>query len=247
MITKDELKEYAKIRKLNLGQAEKDYFQNVLLFVLYQNYGRGLIFKGGTALSKCFGLGRFSEDLDFTCEESFDIKKIEDSFKRFRVEFETETKNYKDGLKIIFRIKGPLYIGIRHSMCNFIIDLSFRENVILKPEIKTIGRFLEEIPAFDVFVMQEKEIMAEKVRAVMTRKKARDVYDIWFLINNGVGFDLEFINKKLGYYGQKWDFKMFKNKLEEKKTIWNTELNSLVSNTPDFELVKSNILKFIKI
>jgi len=31
--------------------------------------------------------------------------------------------------------------------------------------------------------MEEKEILAEKVRAVYQREKARDVYDIWYLLN----------------------------------------------------------------
>lgn len=31
MITKEELESYARIRNFNLGQAEKDYFQNILL------------------------------------------------------------------------------------------------------------------------------------------------------------------------------------------------------------------------
>ena len=146
MITKEELREYAKRLSLNLGQAEKDYFQNIILFILYQNYGKGIVFKGGTALKKCFGLNRFSEDLDFTCLNKPDIKKIEDGLKRFKIEFEIESESYEDGLKIILRIKGPLYVGIRQSLCKFIIDFSFREDVILKPEIKTIGRFLEDLP-----------------------------------------------------------------------------------------------------
>ena len=39
MIGKEELREYARLRGLNLGQAEKDYFQNIILFILYQLYG----------------------------------------------------------------------------------------------------------------------------------------------------------------------------------------------------------------
>lgn len=245
-ITKEELKEYAKIRGFkNLGHAEKDYFQNLILFILYQNYGKNLIFKGGTALNKCFGLDRFSEDLDFTCHDKVNIKKLEDGLKRFKIDFEIETKEYENGLKVILRLKGPLYIGISGSMCKFIVDLSFRENVILKPEIKTIGRFLEEIPSFDVLVMQEKEILAEKMRAIMTRTKARDIYDLWFLLKKGVDFDKNIVEKKLQYYGEKWDFKEFSKKFSMKKTIWETELKPTVANLPDFTEIKKDILSEI--
>ncbi len=243
MITKNDLQGYAKLFNLNLGQAEKDYFQGIILFILYHEYGRNLIFKGGTALKKCYGLGRFSEDLDFTCLSKIDVKKLENGLKRFNIEFEIEKKEYENGLKIILRIKGPLYIGIRPSLCKFIIDFSFRENVILKPEIKSIGRFLEEIPLFDVYVMQEKEILAEKVRAILTRGKARDVYDLWFLLEKDIKFDKKLIEEKLKYYKQKWDFREFEKKLKVKKAVWETELKPSVTVVPDFKKVKKIILE----
>lgn len=243
MITRAELREYAKLSALNLGQAEKDFFQSIILFILYQEYGKSMVFKGGTALKKCHGLDRFSEDLDFTCVDKVDVKKLENGLKRFNLESEMEMKGYKGGLKVILRIKGPLYIGVRPSLCKFIIDFSFRENVILKPEIRTIGRFLKEIPMFDVFVMQESEILAEKIRAIMTRIKARDIYDLWFLLEKGVKFDEKLARKKLNYYRQEWNHKDFVKKLNMKTEIWETELRPLIKNMPDFKKVRRFILQ----
>jgi len=246
MITKEELTEYSKVTSLqNLGQAEKDYFQNIILFVLYQNYGKDIVFKGGTALKKAYGLDRFSEDLDFTCSKHIDNKKLEDGMKRFKIEFETEKEEHENGLKITFRIRGPLYVGIRQSLCKFIVDFSFREKVELRPEIKTIGRFLEEIPSFDVVVMQEKEILAEKVRAIYTRTKARDVYDLRFLLVKGIEFDENLTEKKLKYYNKTWNFKKFSEKIDLKKSIWTTELKPLIKNVPEFESVKKYIIENI--
>lgn len=243
MITKEELKEYAKMKGIkNLGYAEKDYFQIIILFILYQNYGTTLVFKGGTALNKCFGLDRYSEDLDFTSQDKIDIKKLEYGLKRFKIDFEIETKEYENELKIILRIKGPLYIGIKNSMCKLVIDISFIDKVILKPEIKTIGRFLEEIPTFDLFVMQEKEILAEKIRAILTRTNAKDIYDLWFLLKKGIEFDISLVKEKLKYYKKNWDFKEFSSKIKNKKTIWETELKPTVNNIPNFNKVKNYIL-----
>jgi predicted nucleotidyltransferase component of viral defense system len=244
MITKNELMDYSKMRGIkNLGQAEKDYFQIIVLFIMSQNYGKEMVFKGGTALSKCFGLNRFSEDLDFTCHERIDTRKLEEGLKRFRIDYEMEKKEYENGLKITTRLIGPLYIGIRNSMCKFIIDFSYRENVLLKPETKTVGRFLEEIPSFDVLVMNEREILAEKIRAIMTRTKARDVYDLWFLIERGVSFDTDLIAEKLKYYNEKWSAKKFAMHLNMKKEIWKTELEPLIDTVPSFSVVKKIILK----
>jgi len=247
MITKEELKEYAKVVSLNLGQAEKDYFQNILLFIIYQDYGKDIVFKGGTALKKCFGLNRFSEDLDFTCLDRIDIKKVEDGLKRFRVEFELESEGYENGLKIILRIKGPLYVGIRQSLCKVIIDFSFRETVILKPEIKTIGRFLEEVPSFDVFVMQEREILAEKIRAMLTRTKARDAYDLWFLARKGVKIDKEIVNEKLKYYNMVFDEKELIDCIKKSESVWKEELGPLVGFVPDFKSSFNEIKESLKL
>lgn len=246
MISRKELENYARLRGMNnIGNTEKDYFQNILLFILSQNYGNNLIFKGGTALSKCFGLDRFSEDLDFTCEEKINIQTFEEELKRFKIEFDIEKKEFGENLSLIVRINGPLYNGNKNSRCKVILDLSLREKVLLKPEIKTIGRFLEEIPSFDVLVMQEKEIFAEKIRAIMTREKARDVYDLWYLVEKGILFDKKLADEKLKYYSKSFNKKEFIAKLSEKKSIWDSELKLLVKKVPDFAQVKKNVLSVL--
>jgi predicted nucleotidyltransferase component of viral defense system len=245
MITKLELEKYARVRGIkNLGHAEVDYFQNILLFILYKNFGKNLVFKGGTALSKCYGLLRFSEDLDFTAEKEINDKIIWEELKRFMIEFTSEKKNYENGIKYIIKINGPLFIGTKNSLCRIIIDISLREKVVLKPEIKSIGRFMEEMPIFDVLVMDKKEIFSEKIRAIMTRNKARDVYDLSFLAKEKEEnyFDISLINEKLKYYNKKWSEKEFISSLNEKKNIWLTELTPLLDNTPEFKSAKKEIL-----
>jgi predicted nucleotidyltransferase component of viral defense system len=247
MITRDELEEYSKMRGIkNIGHAEKDYFQNILLFIVYQKVGRDIIFKGGTALSKCYGMDRFSEDLDFSSENKRDISFIYESLNRFKAEYEKEEKNFERSKSVILRIKGPLYNGNKNSFCKLILDFSFREKNSEKPIIKTIGRFLEEIPQFDVYVMAEKEIFAEKARAIMTRNKARDVYDFWFLVKNNIEFDKDLADKKLKYYNKKFNLKSLLNSIKEKRLIWNSELSGLIQNIPDFKHVFKEIREYIK-
>lgn len=247
MITRKELEEYARLRGMkNLGQAETDYFQNILLFVIYQNFGSEIVFKGGTALSKCYGLNRFSEDLDFTCKKDFDFKTIEEGIKRFKIDFKIEEEIFERSKSYIIRVNGPLYIGNKNSACKLILDFSFREDVIIKPVIKSIGRFLEEIPSFDVYVMAEEEISAEKIRAVLTRNKARDVYDLYFLVGRGLKLNKELVDKKLEYYKKTFDKKEFIKAIKDKKEIWKSELSGLIENVPDFNEVSSKVLEALK-
>ena len=247
MITRRELEEYSKLRGMkNIGQAEIDYFQTILLFIIYQNFGNEIIFKGGTALSKCFGLNRFSEDLDFVCKREFDFKIIEEGLKRFKIDFKIEKEIFERSKSYVLRINGPLFNGTKNSLCKLILDFSFREEVIVKPLIKTIGRFLEEIPSFDVYVMSREEIFAEKIRAILTRNKSRDVYDLYFLLESGIKFDTDLVNKKLDYYKIKFNKKDFIKAIKNKKEIWKSELSGLIGNVPAFNGVLNKIVGELK-
>lgn len=242
MISKEELKEIGKRRNYNLGQAEKDYFQDIILFILYQEFGKELVFKGGTALSKCYGLDRFSQDLDFTLYSKKDLKPILTSgLERFFIPFELKERKYEDGKKIILRIEGPLYIGNRGSLCRIELDISLREKVFLDPKRKRIGRFLPEIPSFTVIVMSNEEILAEKVRSILTRDIARDVYDIKFLLDMDTEINPILIGEKLQYYEMEFDLNSFYKALKRKRDIWSKELKPVVKEVPPFQEVFGKI------
>jgi len=106
---------------------------------------------------------------------------------------------------------------------------------------------MQEIPEFQIYVMQEKEILAEKIRAILTRDKARDVYDLWFLLRRGVEFDLNLIEEKLKYYNEEWNKTKFLKKLFEKEKILEIELTSIIKKVPKFREVLNTIKKMLKI
>ncbi|MEI8364463.1 MAG: nucleotidyl transferase AbiEii/AbiGii toxin family protein [archaeon] len=246
MITKEELKEYYKHSLFNIGQAEKDYMQNIVLFCIYRIYANELIFKGGTALSKCYGLDRFSEDLDFTSKVHFDTNKLKSKLKAFQIEFELEEKEFQEKTtKITLRIYGPLYNGTRNSLCKIILDISYRDNLLVSPEIvKIISQ--REIPSFDVYVMNKEEILTEKLRAIIMRDKARDVYDLWYLLKAKTNININLVDNKFLFFKEKFDIKVFKNRLLDKQSIWDSELSGLISNVPNFKDVCNEIIEQFK-
>ncbi|MFH1425444.1 MAG: nucleotidyl transferase AbiEii/AbiGii toxin family protein [archaeon] len=242
MISKEKLKEYAKYKNYNLGQAEKDYFQELILFILYQEFGKELVFKGGTALTKCYGFDRFSEDLDFTASKEGNFEEIVSrGLKRYYLDFNVESDKGVDSLKVVYRIRGPLYINQPNSACKIILDISVREKVLLEVDVRKIGLQIEEIPVFDVIVMCEREIFAEKVRAIITRNKARDLYDLFYLIKKGVKIDIGLVNRKLDYYSMKFNLTNFRKSVNSKEVIWDKELKYLVDSYPDFNVVKKEV------
>jgi len=242
MITKQELIEYSKRRNINLGQSEVDYFQHIILFILYTKLDSQLIFKGGTALQKCYNLERFSEDLDFNTNKEQDIKTvIESGLKDFFIEHETEINEHPKGRNFIFRIRGPLYNGNRNSLCKILIDLSSRESTKLPPKTITIAKTINEIPSFQVIAMDQEEILAEKIRAILTRDKARDIYDLSYLLDQGISQNKKLINEKLEFDKIEFSKNKLIKEIEKKKHLWEFEMKPLLNNFVEFEEIFDNI------
>src|SRR3989344_2851123 len=220
MLTHNELEDIARLKKLSLANTEKDYLQDLMLFSLYSNVGKELVFKGGTALYKIYKLNRFSEDLDFTLDYKIDIKKISSRIISDLILLNIkgkikEIKEFSDEINVRFLLNGPLYKGSKEAQCFIPLNISKREHTVLEPKKESVISLYKEIPNFEVFVMPEEEILAEKIRAIFQRQKPRDIYDLWFLLMKKNTHPVEaIINKKLDLYNIKLNFKEFKDRIE---------------------------------
>lgn len=251
MITRKELEKYKIITGLNLGQIERDYLQHLTLMFLFKLSDNHLVFKGGTALQKVYGLNRFSEDLDFTvCEEKSVVnlmKKVCSNLALSGYESSFEiVKNFPICKNVRLKVKGPLYNGKENSIFYLLLEISYREKVVLDPISVEIKPVYQDISSYIIRAMDEKEILAEKIRTIFTRNASRDVFDLNFLLNKNVPLDLKLINQKLKYYNLVFNFKNFKKCLDDKESSWKTELATLVPSLPDFKKVKEEILLKIK-
>ena len=252
MIELEELEKISKIKNLSIKSAEKDYLLEIVLYIISKYAGRKLAFKGGTALYKLYSLNRFSEDLDFTLIDfKLDLNKllknIIDSLKDININAKVkEVDEYHNQKNIKLELKGPLYKGNVNELSVISINLSLKERIVLDVESEKIFPYYKEIVSFDVFVVNLNEIFAEKIRAILTRDKARDVYDLWFLLKKNVKFDLSVVNKKLKIYAKKYNKEELINKIEEKNKMWNLDLkNLMLGEIPNFQNVKKEILKFL--
>ena len=117
MYSLDEMRTYAK--RLGFREAymaEKDYLQELLLRALFSEIPEnGLVFRGGTALAKIYGSGRFSDDLDFVMnglKESKLLRKVENAIRSINDLYETTfigPETYKDMIGYEIKIAGPLF------------------------------------------------------------------------------------------------------------------------------------------
>lgn len=246
MLTARDLALIAERKRLSLRHAEKDYLLELLLFAL-SDVRRELVFKGGTALYKFYNLNRFSEDLDFdVVNKRLAVGRLTTRVLR-HLEFVgmgrtlLETSSYGKETNIRFTVRGPLYDGSKPSMSRVSMNLSRRE----RPQAMH-DRFLAtsypDIPSFEVSVLDEREIAAEKVRCILTREKPRDVYDLWYFSKRGVQLDLLLIQRKLKIYELRYDQAAFCKKINEKRLMWSRDLGGLVIGTlPSFQAVSAEL------
>jgi len=246
MITKSELVKIAEIKHLSLRNAETDYLLELVLYAI-SDFRRSLVFKGGTALYKYYNLNRFSEDLDFDIiGKRFNadslIKKITRNLEltgmRRTIYEKTEHGNETN---IRFSVRGPLYDGSKESMSRITLNFSRRERPSSVQEKLLVASY-QDIPSFELSVLDSKEIAAEKIRCIITREKPRDVYDLWFLSKRGTTMNISLVNKKLRIYGLKFDLDIFHKKMYEKRRMWIRDLEGLLIGTlPEFDKVTTEL------
>ncbi|MFP4050503.1 MAG: nucleotidyl transferase AbiEii/AbiGii toxin family protein [Thermoplasmata archaeon] len=249
-MNREDLKEYIGITAFSLGHVEKDYFQHILLGVLSRKWSSNLIFKGGTALQKIGMITRFSEDLDFTEEKEISPKDISDSLKKA-----IESYNYPvvvdrftdEEITAGFRMKieGPLYRNNR-GVCSIRFELSRREEVLLKPHSEEIDPPYKDVLPYVVKIMDKDEILSEKIRAILTRDKVRDVYDTYKLIENGAKLREDLINKKLEFYDMKLDKSELIERCKELSVRWDKDLASLMKSVPPKDSAVKNVIDEVK-
>lgn len=125
------------------------------------------VLKGGTSLMVCYGLDRFSEDIDLDSMNHGAIRGIIDSFCKkngysYRISKNTDTTQ-------------RYFIHYGNEQKPLKIEISFRKKNINKEAIKKING----IQVYDI-----NEICMMKLNAYIGRDKIRDLYDIAFITKN---------------------------------------------------------------
>lgn len=230
MISEAKLRNIAAEKGYNLIYMEKDYFLTILLYYLKDL--NGIYLKGGTALNKIFfNHLRLSEDLDFTVTISIDeVKKkveeiVEEDKKHFRrFEYENDRKGF-------VRIK-IFYNGYFTPNSYIVVDVNTKASLHLKGERKPVHNFYNL--SFDVSTLDFNELIAEKLRAAITRNQPRDYFDLYFILKD-YDVNMELVKKKTEEAGQRFDIeRVFKNanKIYSK---WDEDVSKLTNEKLSFE------------
>ena len=215
MITLVQLKSFAKQYKTNDATAFREYLQLLFLSHLYgYSKNQQIIFKGGTAIHFIYNAPRFSEDLDFTVvmpEMEF-TENLEKTFAALESEGRISFKQRKTLAGKRFLLTAVLPDSALKYFIN--LDFSFREKVF-EPQSSFIKSEYPVLFTAQIPHMSKNEMVAEKIRAIMHRRKGRDVYDLWYLLARGAKFDLNLIAEKFKYYDERFGMKELIEKIEE--------------------------------
>ncbi len=229
---------------------EQRALRELQLFFLCRLYKdrSDLVFKGGTSLDLFYGSNRFSEDLDFDCEDLEGLSSIDEAIEALETDAEhtvlndwTRERSVGRGFtRYLLRVSS---LGTK-SLVNFMIDYSV-DTPKYAPALIPLKC---DKSLVSVAVMQEREILAEKVRAIMEREKARDLYDLYHLVEvRKVHADIRDIYEKCkrGASGKPvaYSFTAFRKRVLALRSRWK-DLDTLLENpkTYRFENVSECIL-----
>ena len=174
----------------------REYFQHLFLAQLYQEKGSDrLLFKGGTALRIIWQSPRFSEDLDFTgvnlsirgIEATMEdtLGKIELSGIETRID---ESKATSGGYLAIFDFRTGEYRSRIQT------EVSLRKEKNIGGTATLIQS--DFVPAYTLIHLEGAALVGEKIRACLTRGKARDFYDLYFILRGRMAFQEVFTKDK---------------------------------------------------
>lgn len=232
MLTRAQIQRLAQRHGIGIQAQERDYLQYLLLYSLYIR-SQVLVFKGGTALRIVYKGNRYSEDLDFngpadvTMLEGLWQDVLED-LRGFGINAEIRNEWQSEfGYSFDASYQGPVYDGRDRTKGKVRVDISTRrektdtQNVLVSSEY-------DDVRSFVLTVISPEHLLAEKIRALLVRSKARDVYDIWLLSNQGVLVDKKLIEKKLALYEIPLTAPKLNDALEKAKADWTRDLRPLL-------------------
>jgi predicted nucleotidyltransferase component of viral defense system len=154
----------------------------------------------------------------------------------FRNEYESSS-NYSFDLSF----QGPLYDGRDRSKSSVRIDVNLRREQVAT-ERRLVSSEYDDVLPFLVTVLTAEHILAEKTRALLVRGKARDLYDLWFMVETGVRVDLGIIDAKLALYQTTFDAHVFREKVDSLRVTWDSDLRPLLAQVPEFVPAAERVL-----
>ena len=243
MISPDFIKKSAVLKQTTEINILREYLQHLFLSFFYQEKDSDqILFKGGTALKFVYGSPRFSEDLDFSAK-ILKPSKIEKILTEALLKIERE--NVKVELNEAKTTSGGYLAIYRGSFLEQ--EISIQLEISLRKEAGAGEAALinqDFIPPYTLMHLAEKKLTAEKLKALLTRAKFRDWYDLYFILRKGLEIDFKIFNFGKKALGEKL-LKKTRN-LKEREILRELKVLLPVSHRPVLKNFKAVLEREIK-
>lgn len=186
MISRESIIHFATKSHTRVVNVAREYVQHLFLRSLYTiSEANSLLFKGGTALRIVYNSPRFSEDLDFSTF-GLTVEQVERLFLQTLADLE------QSGLSLTLDEKSHETSGGYYGEARVII---YEYTVILEINVNAkvgdcVGEFKlihnELVPNYGLQMLPESVLVEEKIQALLTRRKPRDFYDLYFMLRANV-------------------------------------------------------------
>lgn len=203
MIAAADLRRVATRDGVRPEDVEKEYLQYAFLHSLAADVD-GLGFRGGTMLRIAHGHPRYSEDLDFLrlhspeeAEASIDAALADVIHWGIRARAAAPKVGKSTSIWIV-TFRGPLYAASRREN-RIKVEAGSTDQLHLPLETSLIPSKYADVPSFTLPTQDRRETTAEKVRALVERDLARDLYDLAHLVDQGLLPKPILVEKKLGW------------------------------------------------
>ncbi len=221
---KEMLESYKNVAVSELDKLREILQQAALLGLYRSHFFDHAAFYGGTALRILWGLGRFSEDLDFSLlkkDAAFDLSPFLDGLEKemesmgFRVKVAEKEKSKKTGVLSAFLKTSTIDLLLSIEERNRPKNIHPEQQLKIKLEIdtdpppgfRTTLMLVREPSPFHVLSYQLQDLFAGKMHAILfrawkNRVKGRDWFDLVWFIQKAIPLNLRHLNQRLDHLGQ---------------------------------------------
>jgi len=200
---------------------------------------------------------RYSEDLDFNGPEDTSALKalwrdVVEGLEDFGIVAETRNSRCASlasdervwdsdvGYSFDVSFQGPLHDGRDHSKGKVRADINQRQEQVATHR-ELVSSAYDDVRPFVVKALALDHLLADKLRALLVRRKPRDVYDIWLLLTQGVQPDLTLVERKLALYDREWEHEGLEEAIERLRAECERDLRPLLPQFVPYEVARERV------
>lgn len=185
----------------------REYLQVIILKAIYHSkFGHTLSFMGGTCLRICYGLKRYSEDMDFALDKKDEgysfgeiVRRVCGEVEKAGFEVESVIDSEQVVHKSFIKFLNLLYpLGLSHRKGHKLqIKLEVDTNPVPVSDDQLESSFVTKFgEVFPIIKHKDPTLFAGKILAVFDRTytKGRDFYDLIWFLSRKTEIDLKYLN-----------------------------------------------------